>query len=547
MYRIIGACLMLTIAAPTAEAALFGSGATYKGFKGKFIDQAVKRKPVSGASGNTAAPRGIAAAAALGDVWDAMPNAKAEAYLNGIAGRLQAKWTGNKRPVKITLTADSSYRAAAWPDGTIRVARGVLRDAETEDEIAALLGHEIAHVLLDHFARAEVDEARSQAISGAAGAATMGLVLSNTTVRQGGGGQAQMGLKNQAGVQKDVEKTLLIKAALDQSAEMLLNSPWRREQEDEADLLAIDLAYSAGYSANAIKPVLQRTKAAEVKAKSRVEQLQQQYQTALAQQSRSGNLQNIQNSVMNALGGVVLAKAGDIRDFLTRTHPDIDDRIEDTDAYIAREYELAALHRTRKDALSALVNAADTKAVLRNYDKAEEAMVQLGGAGGRQALALATDGSKEPTASHPFTLQALAKAQLQSGGFRVALATMTRAAASPSASYSTILYLASLNQLAGNYAAAESDIKRAGARFGSAEITYPALIQLYGVQRNVPKVQETYAACLKVKSREIVGQCNASVGLNQCFNPADLACRVNRSANDVGDRIVNGGKSLFGK
>ena len=544
MRPISCACIMLVLAGTAAQARLFGPDALYEGIKGKFIDEAPKRSAVSaGASASTTASRGITAAAALGDVWDGVPNAKLEAYLNGIVDKLQKNWPGEKRQIKVTLTADSSYRASAWPDGTLRIARGVLRDADTEDEIAALLGHEVGHVLLNHFARTEIDEARSRTISNAASAATTGIVLSNTTVTKSGG-QAQLAVKNQASVQQDVQRTQLIKSALDQAAEILLNSPWRREQEDEADLLAIDLAYRAGYSANAIKPVLQRTKSAEVKTKSKLEELQKQYQASLEEQIKSGNISNIQRGLVDTLSSAVLAKASDVKEYLTRTHPNIDDRIKDTDAYIAREYELADIHRTQKEELVALQAAADIKAVLDNYDKADEAMLKLGAEEPGAALMLATDSAKGPTSSHPYPLQALSRAQSQSGNARLALANMERAAASPVASYKTILSLASLNQQAGKFAEAETDIHKAGDRFGSAEVTYPALIQLYKIQGDMKKVDETYALCRQVKSNELVAQCRASAGKEECEDSTAFACKAKGAAGDVSGAFSAIGKSL---
>jgi predicted Zn-dependent protease len=74
-------------------------------------------------------------------------NTRIETYLNTVGHRLTARV---KRPAiryRFYFIPDDSFvNAAAMPGGQIVVGRGLLRLLDTEDALAAVLGHEIAHV-----------------------------------------------------------------------------------------------------------------------------------------------------------------------------------------------------------------------------------------------------------------------------------------------------------------------------------------------------------------------------------------------------------------
>jgi predicted Zn-dependent protease len=72
-------------------------------------------------------------------------------YLESICRRLLEHSPVSKVPFQITLTASQGYgEALATPDGFIAVPLGFLKSVESEDEIAWLLAHELAHIILRH-------------------------------------------------------------------------------------------------------------------------------------------------------------------------------------------------------------------------------------------------------------------------------------------------------------------------------------------------------------------------------------------------------------
>jgi predicted Zn-dependent protease len=110
--------------------------------------------------------------------------------------------------------------AFCMPGGKIMVFTGILdKLALTDDELAAIIGHEIAHALLEH-GRARMSES----------------VLKNVGINLAA---AYFGLSN------------LGTAALAQAAQLAVTLPYSRGHETDADLVGIELAARAGFDPRA--------------------------------------------------------------------------------------------------------------------------------------------------------------------------------------------------------------------------------------------------------------------------------------------------------
>ncbi len=122
----------------------------------------------------------------------------------------------------ITVLNDSQVNAFALPGGFVYITRGLLALAENEAEMAGVLAHEIGHVTARHTA-----ERYSQAMAANIGLAVLGALTSGS---QGGGAINQI-----AGL----------------GAQLYLQG-YSRDQELEADLLAVRYMSRAGYDPNAM-------------------------------------------------------------------------------------------------------------------------------------------------------------------------------------------------------------------------------------------------------------------------------------------------------
>lgn len=74
------------------------------------------------------------------------------AYIRELGHKL-ASHTGNNRNYSFYIINDDSINAFAGPDGVIGIHTGLIKATETEDELAAVIAHEISHVTQNHISR----------------------------------------------------------------------------------------------------------------------------------------------------------------------------------------------------------------------------------------------------------------------------------------------------------------------------------------------------------------------------------------------------------
>jgi predicted Zn-dependent protease len=159
-----------------------------------------------------------------------------EDYLNGIGLRLIVGSPVTGVPLHYYVTASEDYPAAkAYPDGAIGIPLGLLRQVDSEDELAFVLGHEAAHVVLGHHDSDWFQSINQNMVS----AAEMALVLGVAVSQKLGKGDL---------AEKATKFVLIAGAALFVADKGLFPS-FTREQEDEADLLGLDLMVRGGYNA----------------------------------------------------------------------------------------------------------------------------------------------------------------------------------------------------------------------------------------------------------------------------------------------------------
>jgi predicted Zn-dependent protease len=121
---------------------------------------------------------------------------------------------------EVNVVDSPTINAFCMPGGKIMVFRGIIEKLQlTDDELAAVIGHEIAHALLQH-GRARMSEA----------------VLKNVGVNLAA---LYFGLGD------------LGATALAQAAQVAITLPYSRSHETDADLVGIELAARAGYDPRA--------------------------------------------------------------------------------------------------------------------------------------------------------------------------------------------------------------------------------------------------------------------------------------------------------
>ncbi len=160
-------------------------------------------------------------------------------YVESIGGRISAKGKRNDVDFRFYVLDMPIPNALALPEGQIFVSRGVLVLVNTEDELAGILAHEIAHVEEHH-----ADERQ-------------GLVLVTSPIRLG---------TEIAGWATGLLIPGLGEAIseLGESTTGLVLAPYSREQEREADRVGQSLAALAGYEPDGLVNLLDTMANAEL-------------------------------------------------------------------------------------------------------------------------------------------------------------------------------------------------------------------------------------------------------------------------------------------
>jgi predicted Zn-dependent protease len=155
--------------------------------------------------------------------YGAVQDGAVNGYVAGVGSSLWTKSHRPQMPYSVRVLNANYVNAYTFPGGAMGITRGIMLEMGSEDELAALLGHEIGHVNARHAAERA---GRQQAAGVAVGIAQIGLaVIGLGDVAQVAGQLGQVG------------------------ASALLAS-YSRDDEREADSLGLEYMTRAGYNAD---------------------------------------------------------------------------------------------------------------------------------------------------------------------------------------------------------------------------------------------------------------------------------------------------------
>ena len=123
--------------------------------------------------------------------------------------------------------------ALACPGGIVFIFSGLIDQAANEDELAAIIAHEVSHVALHH-GISSIDQARWT---------DFGLTVAEESSEQWGSSDVQTVLNDYGDLVEDVVSNLITKG-------------YSRDTEYQADSLAVEICSAAGYDPEALTEVL---------------------------------------------------------------------------------------------------------------------------------------------------------------------------------------------------------------------------------------------------------------------------------------------------
>ena len=143
-------------------------------------------------------------------------------YVNCIANKIipHVKQNPNPSAWEVVVFEDEQANAFALPGYKIGVYTGLLKYAKNQDQLAAVMGHEVAHVIAEHG-----NERVSNQMATQAGLSIAAVLL---------------------GTEQD-DNTALIMAGLGLGAQYGVILPFSRSHESEADLIGLDLMARSGF------------------------------------------------------------------------------------------------------------------------------------------------------------------------------------------------------------------------------------------------------------------------------------------------------------
>ncbi len=154
-------------------------------------------------------------------------------YLNALGRRLAAASPDPHQEFDINLLFDPQINAFSLPGGFLCVNSGLILTAQSESELAGVLGHEMGHVEQRHFARQMAEQQRGQILSLVGMAASLLAARANPQMMQAGIMGSQAGL---------------VQAQLSFS----------RDKEREADRVGFQTMTGAGFDPQAMASFFQR-------------------------------------------------------------------------------------------------------------------------------------------------------------------------------------------------------------------------------------------------------------------------------------------------
>ena len=162
-----------------------------------------------------------------------LDDAEVADYANALGSRLTARSDSTRQEFEFFVVRDPQINAFALPGGFIGIHSGLLLAAQSESEVAGVLGHEIAHVTQRHIARMISQQGQTQLMSIAAMAVAILAARANSQVAEAALAFGQAGV-----VQSQLNFT--------------------RDNEREADRVGVQLLDAAGFDPRGMAAFFER-------------------------------------------------------------------------------------------------------------------------------------------------------------------------------------------------------------------------------------------------------------------------------------------------
>ena len=372
-------------------------------------------------------------------------SAPVEQYLGAMRSKLLAGSGMTGVPGRVMILANPAFAAFSTPDGNVYVSMGCLESLDNSDEVAAILAHELSHVLLTHHTSDLVSamQKKAQALHEIGVTAKTALSASKT-------------------VSKSDARTLANEQLAVEVTDKLALPAWGRQQEREADRLGVDLLIRAGYSPGATVSVLEKLQAWEKQTK----------------ESEDAFWDRVKQVAMNNPGEAVGIVYKQVVEVVSVNHPKTEERIVDTAEYLDRHYADLKPTALQIAPWKKITGRADVSQVLRHYRLAFTAKEKLDKSKPQEAYPPAKEAATGNTATDAYPNWVLYRSAKLLGRQKESLDALRRAVSSPEPVPEIYEAMILDYERTGNIGTALDWTNKASATFGGAPRWTPTKIRL---------------------------------------------------------------------
>lgn len=388
-------------------------------------------------------------------------NATLDSYMNAIRERLAAASGITEVPGKVLIEANPALGGRATADGNIMIPMAWILDASTEDQLAAIVAHELAHVLLKHQSTDIIGLTQKRLQS------AHELLLGN-----------RMEVSHRTQLGKGETKAVLAAQLSVELIDRLVMPAWSRRQETEADLLGLDLMVRAGYSPEGMSSMLTILRDWQEKSKAPREDLKKQL--------ANFNTKNADQAV-KAIWNNLTAD-------LAENHPETDKRIDAVAEYQDKHYENLPSKDMQSQSLAKLKSNRGVSPLINNFRHTARAKRLLTEGKAPEAYKEALQGILPPTAKEPMPNWILFQTAAAIGKQRQHQKSLDYALNSPEPIREVYEIAIQFNEQSGKFDIALNLVNKASEAFGDAPDWAPDRIRLL---KKLGRKDEATALALK--------------------------------------------------
>ncbi len=484
--------------------------------RGKAVEQLKPAPDYSDVVAGRPRNLGIMRARAQGFV----PSPQLHDYVRSVMNRLLVGVTlpPSFRP-DVRILATPEFTGECTPDGTLIITVGLLEQIENEDELAFVLGHEVAHAVYRHQAKDWYKKSQYYAV---VNGGAVDVMAKSAALAIGGGTGA------------NIMRGLDVAQHLAKLSSNVLMPQMERGEEDAADALGFDLMVKAGYDPQGALSVLDKLAQQEAEAARAAAEAKA---AAKKNSGKSGGL----------FGGMDVGSGISMLGTLASGGRPSTDQIADLaifafDAAVDNMAEDATAHhpaRVRQDLLSAyafreyrevtFVNPtplpwspvskhpvkAQLTALLSHYSSAENAAAYI--ADNTQGTPTSakmhvTTSTTSPTADHAYTEFVAAEYYELNKNAQLSEAALVKAANGPEPSWEVYSRLTDIYLGRNDYTKAQALMDQAAVRFEGSPVLLPKRITVLRAAGRQSDAEALIATCKKYDIDELTDACKKAAG-----------------------------------